>query len=178
MQPRVSLCPNCHSQIALGQQFCVNCGARFCPHCRTAVPTRSRFCPNCGFLLGTAQPREAAQPPPTAAAQPPSPMPIMPSPPYQESTTCHTIPTPRSSRYVAAVQLPSVWRQHRHCIRAVHKLWPASWQKYNPEDAARGNTCCASSKHYTNTDKPSVATELAICCRPAIPRRLYHRSPA
>jgi len=86
MQPRVTLCPNCHSQVALGQQFCVNCGARFCPHCRTAVPTRSRFCPNCGFLLGTAQQREAVQPPPaTATAQPPSPTPGVPSPPLQAS---------------------------------------------------------------------------------------------
>ncbi len=104
MQPRVSLCPNCHSQIALGQQFCVNCGARFCPHCCAAVPTRSRFCPNCGFLLGTAQPREAAQPPPTAAAQPPSPMPIMPSPPYQAS--------PQPATQYQPPEAPGMWQQY------------------------------------------------------------------
>jgi len=103
MQPRVTLCPNCHSQIALGQQFCVSCGSRFCPHCRAAVPTRSRFCPNCGFLLGSEPPR--------GMAQPPSPPPTAPTPIPRVST-----PPPQASPQPAAQYQPTgasgTWQQY------------------------------------------------------------------
>jgi peroxiredoxin len=50
VQPRITLCSVCHSQMPAGQSYCKNCGSTLCPHCRELLPQRSRFCPKCGFL--------------------------------------------------------------------------------------------------------------------------------
>ena len=50
MQPRITLCSVCHSQMPAGQSLCKNCGSTLCPHCRELLPQRSRYCPKCGFL--------------------------------------------------------------------------------------------------------------------------------
>jgi peroxiredoxin len=55
VQPRITLCSVCHSQMPAGQSYCKNCGSTLCPHCREILPQRSRFCPKCGFLCVTEQ---------------------------------------------------------------------------------------------------------------------------
>ena len=49
MQPRVVLCPKCHTQNAPDEQYCKNCGSKLCPNCHSVISPQSRICPSCGW---------------------------------------------------------------------------------------------------------------------------------
>jgi thiol-disulfide isomerase/thioredoxin len=71
VQPRITLCSVCHSQMPAGQSYCKNCGSTLCPHCRELLPQRSRFCPKCGFLCIVEQqvPAKPSTPPAVPGGQ-------------------------------------------------------------------------------------------------------------
>ena len=70
MQPRITICSVCHSQMSPGQQVCKNCGTMLCTHCREPLPPKSRYCPSCGFLCATEQYGSTAQFQPTTPTLP------------------------------------------------------------------------------------------------------------
>jgi peroxiredoxin len=107
VQPRVTLCSVCHSQMPVGQTRCSNCGSTLCPHCRELLPQRSRFCPKCGYLC-VAEQQILTPPAVPFASGPPQAMPI------PRAATGHTqqaaqVPVPRPSLGGQAAQ------QHRNC---------------------------------------------------------------
>ena len=106
MQPRITLCSVCHSQMSPGQSFCRNCGTMLCPHCRDPLPQRSRYCPKCGFLCVSEQHSSATQSvPPTTSARPQATaVPRAQTPPPQ--------PTPQAAMHQQPPRAPTT--QHEH----------------------------------------------------------------
>jgi class 3 adenylate cyclase len=48
-------CPNCRTELAGGQRFCMECGAplaALCPSCSNLNPPSAKFCGDCGAKLG------------------------------------------------------------------------------------------------------------------------------
>lgn len=116
MQPRITLCSVCHSQMPAGQSYCKNCRSTLCPHCRELLPQRSRFCPKCGFLCVAEQ--QIVTPPvrPATSARPQA----MPVP---RAATGHPqqaaqVPIPQPSLGGAAAQ------QHRNCPKCGSRIDP------------------------------------------------------
>lgn len=57
----MSQCPNCNTEVGVGQKFCFECGTKIpqeksCPQCETVLPVAVKFCGECGFNFNAAAP--------------------------------------------------------------------------------------------------------------------------
>lgn len=108
MQPRITLCSVCHSQMPVGQSYCQNCGSTLCPHCRELLPQRSRYCPKCGLLGISEEQAPIRKSVPSAVSSRPQSIPIPRAP----------VATPPPVAQTAAHQQswgPSFVQQQRNC---------------------------------------------------------------
>lgn len=53
------LCPNCNTEVGVGQKFCFECGTKIpqeksCPQCGTVLPAAMKYCGECGFNFNAA----------------------------------------------------------------------------------------------------------------------------
>jgi peroxiredoxin/predicted nucleic acid-binding Zn ribbon protein len=144
--PQQRFCPNCGTQIELGQKYCSNCGATFCPVCSTLIPPGGTKCPRCNYLLGSASPGMAEHQPPTP---PPSPMQfpsskggILGPQPGQPPSYPSTPPSPTPGA------IPST---------SIPQAVPP--QQYGTGDQPPGTYVSPGATPYVSTQQPPVSTK-------------------